>query len=158
MAERRGFEPLIQMNRITVFETAAFDRSAISPQKQDYNLACEHEKIKDEPQKTCSASSPQDLNDSVSLPPRPPSPRSADSCSLPATPISADILPIRGNGAFVFRPWRADAVWEKSPAISACQERDARRKTIRCGRRTKNEQDLRRRGVRASLHKNANAF
>ena len=51
MAERRGFEPLIQMNRITVFETAAFDRSAISPQKQDYNLACEHEKIKDEPQK-----------------------------------------------------------------------------------------------------------
>lgn len=51
MAERRGFEPLIQMNRITVFETAAFDRSAISPQKQDHNLACEHEKIKDEPQK-----------------------------------------------------------------------------------------------------------
>ncbi len=51
MAERRGFEPLIQMNRITVFETAAFDRSAISPQKQIHNLACGIEKIKDEPKK-----------------------------------------------------------------------------------------------------------
>ena len=47
MAERGGFEPPNGKNPLTVFETAAFDRSAISPdfkKKAENNIACNREK------------------------------------------------------------------------------------------------------------------
>ena len=46
MAERGGFEPPNGKNPLTVFETAAFDRSAISPvfKKTENNIACNREK------------------------------------------------------------------------------------------------------------------
>ena len=34
MAEKVGFEPTVQQNCTTVFETAPFDRSGISPQTE----------------------------------------------------------------------------------------------------------------------------
>ena len=48
MAERGGFEPPNGKNPLTVFETAAFDRSAISPdfskKKAGNNIARKYEK------------------------------------------------------------------------------------------------------------------
>ena len=38
MAEREGFEPSIPTRSITIFETVAFDRSAISPLLDEYVL------------------------------------------------------------------------------------------------------------------------
>lgn len=41
MAERVGFEPTIRYNRIPDFESGAFDHSAISPEKCDFNINIE---------------------------------------------------------------------------------------------------------------------
>ena len=38
MAERVGFEPTVRIKRTTIFETVAFDHSAISP-RSSYNIA-----------------------------------------------------------------------------------------------------------------------
>ena len=38
VAEREGFEPSIRKNRITDFESVAFDLSAISPHKVEFRI------------------------------------------------------------------------------------------------------------------------